>query len=211
MRVNKEETALIVIDVQNDFCPGGALEVKEGDKIVPVINEVMGYFSWIVATQDWHPADHLSFASNHSGKKPLEVINVDGIDQVLWPDHCIQGSKGAEFHPELNASAFSLILRKGRNKRIDSYSAFYENDKKTKTGLIGFLHELGIGTLFFCGLAIDYCVYYSVMDALGAGFKCYVIEDAVRGVDFPVGSVDRAVNDMKTRGAIFISSEELKD
>ena len=210
MVVNREESALIVIDVQNDFCPGGALEVREGDRVVPVINRVLGFFNHIVATQDWHPRDHLSFASNHEGKKPLEVVNIDGIDQVLWPEHCVEGSRGADFHPKLQISSFSLILRKGRNRRIDSYSAFYENDRVTKTGLEGFLREIDVKTLFFCGLATDYCVYYSVMDALKAGFMCYVIEDAVRGVDFPVGSVDKAINDMKDRGAIFINSRDLK-
>ncbi len=210
MKVDREKSALIVIDVQNDFCPGGALEVKDGDRIVPVINKAIKHFNYVIATQDWHPEDHLSFASNHPGKKPLDVINIDGITQVLWPDHCIEGSKGADFHPDLNVAAFSLILRKGRNRRIDSYSAFYENDRKTKTGLAGFLRELRISNLFFCGLATDYCVYYSVKDALEAGFRCYVIDDGVKGVDFPPGNIEKAVEDMKNKGTVFISSGDLE-
>ncbi len=210
MRIDTSNSALVIVDLQNDFCPGGALAVEGGDKIVPVVNRMMDFFDCIVATQDWHPANHLSFASNHSGKKPLDSVTIDGIDQVLWPDHCVMGTSGADFHPDLRVEKVSLILRKGRNPKVDSYSAFFENDKKTRTGLEGYLRELQVENLFFCGLATDYCVYYSVMDALKLGFASYVVSDGVRGVDFPEGSVEESIGKMRKAGAIFIDSKDLE-
>ena len=203
------DTALIIIDVQNDFCTGGNLEVKNGEETVSVINSISHLFYKTVATQDWHPANHKSFASNNEGTKPLEMIEVNGIMQVMWPDHCVQGTKGADFHPDLNTENIDLIVRKGTNPELDSYSAFLENDHKTKTGLSGYLKDLGIKTLFFAGLATDYCVYFSAMDALDEGFEVFVILDACRGVDFPENNVTRCIDLMKTAGVKFISSRDL--
>lgn len=203
---------LLVIDVQRDFCPGGTLAVSRGDEIVPVINRIAGLFPLIAATQDWHPAGHVSFASAH-GKNPGEVIELPeaagGGQQVLWADHCVQGTGGGEFHPDLDTRRFSLILRKGANPGIDSYSAFLENDKKTSTGLAGWLKEKKAGALYFCGLATDYCVYYSVMDALARGFEAWLILDAVRGVDFPANNVEKALAAMEQAGVKFVNSGEL--
>ena len=194
-------SVLLVIDVQNDFCPGGRLAVKDGDRVVPFINEIMDKF---VATQDWHPEDHLSFASNHPGKEVMEIETIDGIEQVLWPDHCIQGTEGANFYPGLNIENISLILRKGMDKRIDSYSAFFENDKKTSTGLDGYLRNLHIDTVYLTGLATDYCVYYTAIDAVKLGYRTNLFIKGSRGVNFPEGNVERAVNDMKERGVKII-------
>jgi nicotinamidase/pyrazinamidase len=202
-------SALLIIDVQNDFCPGGSLAVAEGDKIVPVINGFMPAFRFIIATQDWHPRAHVSFASNHKGKKPLEVITHQGREQVLWPDHCVQGTKGADFHQGLDTRPLSLIVRKGTDPGLDSYSAFFENDKKTKTGLAGFLKDLSITNLYICGLATDYCVFASAQDALGLGFEVMVLEDACRGVDFPQGSVVQALASLKKQGAKILTSQDL--
>ncbi|MCD6123363.1 MAG: bifunctional nicotinamidase/pyrazinamidase [Spirochaetales bacterium] len=197
-------SVLLVIDVQNDFCPGGRLAVKDGDRVVPFINGIMGKFGKVVATQDWHPEDHLSFASNHPGKEVMEIETIDGIEQVLWPDHCIQGTEGANFYPGLNIENISLILRKGMDKRIDSYSAFFENDKKTSTGLDGYLRNLHIDTVYLTGLATDYCVYYTAIDAVKLGYRTNLFIKGSRGVNFPEGNVERAVNDMKERGVKII-------
>lgn len=181
--------ALLVIDMQNDFCPGGALAVAEGDLIVPVINRLGARFDHIILTADWHPADHISFASTHPGKQPFEMMEVPYGPQTLWPEHCLQQSKGSELHPELDLPHAELILRKGFRREIDSYSAFLENDHATPTGLAGYLRERGLTRLFLCGLAYDFCVRYSVIDGTAMGFECLVIEDASRPVDLP-GSVD---------------------
>ncbi len=201
-----DKNVLLVIDVQNDFCPGGNLAVPDGDKVVPIINSISDKFYRVVATQDWHPANHLSFAKNHSGKKEYNVIDVNGVEQVLWPEHCVQGSKGAQFHPDLNTDRFNLILRKGTNPNIDSYSAFMENDKKTVTGLGGYLKKLDIKEVYLCGLATDYCVFYSAIDAVTLGFKTYLIIDACRGVDFPQGSVQKALNTMGKKGVKIVNA-----
>jgi nicotinamidase/pyrazinamidase len=174
---------LIVIDVQNDFCPGGALAVPHGDEVVPIINQLAARFRHVVLTQDWHPPGHFSFASRHPGKKPFEVIAADHGPQVLWPDHCVQDSLGAAFHPELHIPHAALVLRKGMNSAIDSYSAFYENDRKTPTGLAGYLRERAFQRLFLAGLAFDFCVRYSAEDAKREGFAVTVIEDACRSID----------------------------
>lgn len=198
--------ALLIVDVQNDFCPGGALAVERGDEVVAVINRVSLAFTRIVATQDWHPPGHLSFASSHPGRKPLETVEVNGIAQVLWPDHCVQGSRGAELHPRLDTRGVSLVLRKGMRTELDSYSAFFENDRATATGLAGYLRGLGVDELFVCGLATDYCVFASVMDALALGFRVTVVRDACRGVDFPAGN---ALAAMERAGAAMAESTAL--
>jgi nicotinamidase/pyrazinamidase len=186
-----DSDVLLVIDVQNDFCPGGNLAVPDGDKVVPIINGLARRFHHVVATQDWHPAGHHSFASSHPGRKPYETIEVAYGPQVLWPDHCVQGTDGAEFRPELALSHLELVIRKGFRPHIDSYSALYENDHKTPTGLAGYLRERGIKRVFACGLALDFCVRYSAEDAKRQGFDVVVIEDACRGIDLG-GSVQAA-------------------
>ncbi len=200
--------ALIVVDTQNDFCPGGSLAVPDGDKVVPVINKLAETFEQIIHTQDWHPAGHHSFASSHSGKEPFDQIEMPYGRQVLWPDHCIQGSRGAEFHPDLDTNRSQLILRKGFRKEIDSYSGFYENDHKTVTGLAGYLNERGIKTLYITGLAADFCVKWTALDACKEGFRVHVIEDAVRGLDVD-GSLDQAWKEMIQAGAQISNSESL--
>ncbi|MEO0293014.1 MAG: bifunctional nicotinamidase/pyrazinamidase [candidate division WOR-3 bacterium] len=205
----RERKALIIIDIQNDFCPGGALAVPEGDKIIPKINELSKRFKRVIATQDWHPKNHISFAYNHPGKKEYEVINYKGISQVLWPIHCVSGTKGAEFHPDLITTNFNLIIRKGNNPKIDSYSAFRENDKKTITGLEGYLRAINIEEVYLCGLALDYCVFYSAMDAKELGFTTYVIIDATKGINSPLGNVKKCLNIMKEKGIKIIESKNL--
>ncbi|WP_297778819.1 bifunctional nicotinamidase/pyrazinamidase [uncultured Roseovarius sp.] len=176
-------SALIVIDLQNDFCPGGALAVPEGDQIVSGINALMAQFPAVILTQDWHPSGHSSFASSHPGKSPYEVIQMPYGPQVLWPDHCVQGSEGAAFHAGLNTTRADLILRKGYNPAIDSYSAFFENDQTTPTGLHGYLQTRGITDLTMVGLATDFCVNYSALDATRLGYRVTVRRDLARGID----------------------------
>ena len=175
--------ALVVIDVQNDFCPGGALAVAGGDEIVPEVNTLIGRFEHVVLTQDWHPAGHSSFASTHPGSAPFETIRMPYGDQTLWPDHCVQGSDGARFHPGLEWTRAELVIRKGFRREIDSYSAFFENDHRTPTGLSGYLRERGIGKVTLVGLATDFCVAFSAIDATRQGFDATVILSACRGID----------------------------
>ena len=175
-------TALIIIDMQNDFCTGGALEVKDGEKVIKCINSAQKEFETIIVTQDWHPKEHSSFASNH-GAEPYSNIEMEYGPQILWPDHCIQGSRGANFHKDLNTNKSDLILRKGSNPKIDSYSAFFENDKKTTTGLEGYLLKKDIKQLYLCGLAFDYCVFYSALDGVNLGFEVFVFQDLTRAID----------------------------
>ncbi|MDX1592492.1 MAG: bifunctional nicotinamidase/pyrazinamidase [Balneolaceae bacterium] len=200
--------ALLIIDVQNDFCPGGALAVPDGDKVVPVINKLIPRFDAIIQTQDWHPKGHHSFASSHEGKEPYDTVEMDYGSQVLWPDHCVQGSQGAEFHPDLNTLKTQVTIRKGFRKDIDSYSTFFENDQETSTGLIGYLKERGITSLYAVGLATDFCVKWSVLDGIEEGFDMTVVTDAVKGIDLD-GSLDAAWEEMEGRGAAFTTSEEL--
>jgi nicotinamidase/pyrazinamidase len=178
-----ETDVLLVVDVQNDFCPGGALAVPDGDAVVTPINRLSEAFGHVVLTQDWHPAGHLSFASSHPGKQPMETTTAPYGPQILWPDHCVQGSPGAEFHAGLDTARAELVLRKGFRREIDSYSALYENDHATPTGLAGYLRERGLTRVFVCGLALDFCVRYSAEDARHAAFDVVVIEDACRGID----------------------------
>ena len=193
--------ALIVIDAQNDFCPGGALAVPEGDHVVAPINALIGRFDHVVLTQDWHPAGHSSFASAHPGKSPFETIKMPYGEQVLWPDHCVQGTTGAAFHPDLEWTKAELVIRKGFRQAIDSYSAFFENDHETPTGLAGYLRERGIERLTFAGLATDYCVAYSAFDARRAGFTATVIVDACRAIDLD-GSLAAMTEKMKEAGVV---------
>ena len=191
--------ALVVIDVQNDFCPGGALAVPEGDAVVAPINALMGAFDAVILTQDWHPAGHSSFASEHPGKAPMETIDMPYGPQVLWPDHCVQGSPGAAFHPDLETTRADLIIRKGFRREIDSYSAFFENDHETPTGLEGYLRTRGIDALTMVGLATDFCVNFSAVDAAKLGFAVTVREDLCRGIDLN-GSLAAAREGMARAG-----------
>ncbi|WP_313053843.1 bifunctional nicotinamidase/pyrazinamidase [Pseudomonas lopnurensis] len=194
-----ERDLLLIIDVQNDFCSGGALAVPDGDAVIPAINQLCQRFAHVVLTQDWHPANHHSFASSHAGRSPFEQIEAPYGLQTLWPDHCIQGSAGAELHPQLRATHAELVLRKGYRASIDSYSAFYENDRATPTGLSGYLRERGFERLFLCGLALDYCVLYSALDARREGFAVTLLKDACRGLDVQ-GSVAEALAQMAAAG-----------
>jgi len=194
-----ETDALLVIDVQNCFLPGGSLAVKEGERIVPLINRVARAFRHVVLTQDWHTKDHVSFASQHPGKKPFETIKLPYGTQVLWPDHCVQGTEGAALHPELSIPQAELVIRKGHHRGIDSYSAFLEADRKTGTGLAGYLNERGFRKIYACGLATDFCVAWTALDARAAGFEVVLIEDACRAIDRD-GSLAKAQIDMAAAG-----------
>jgi nicotinamidase/pyrazinamidase len=193
------DACLIVVDVQNDFIPGGALAVPRGDEVVPVINRLAARFENVVLTQDWHPRRHASFASSHPGKKPFESLELPYGTQVLWPDHCVQGTSGAAFHPELNVTKAQLVIRKGHHRDIDSYSGFLEADRKTTTGLAGYLRERNLRSLYVCGLATDFCVAWTALDARAAGFDTTVIEEATRAIDLD-GSLARAWTDMTSAG-----------
>lgn len=193
--------ALVIIDVQNDFCPGGALAVPDGDAVVPLINRLAAHFPHVLMTQDWHPQGHASFASSHTGHQPFETIEVAYGAQTLWPDHCVQGTKGAEFHADLAVARAELIVRKGFDPAIDSYSAFYENDHKTATGLTGYLRTRGFSRLFMAGLATDFCVCYSAVDAAREGFDVVLVEDACRAIDLE-GSLAAAKAKMFAAGVM---------
>jgi nicotinamidase/pyrazinamidase len=208
-RIMVNRDILLVVDVQNDFCPGGALAVKEGDRVVPVINRIMDRFYRVVATQDWHPQNHISFASNNPGKKPYEQIRIGDITQTLWPDHCVPGTIGAAFHAGLRTDRFDLVVRKGSNPAVDSYSAFLENDKIIKTGLEGYLKSVKAERVFLAGLATDYCVFYSAMDAVSFGFNTTVIIDACRGIDVPENNIELSVQAMRMNGVQIITSDNL--
>lgn len=202
------KSVLIVVDVQNCFVPGGSLAVKEGDKIVPLINTIAKGFENVVMTQDWHTADHVSFASQHAGKKPFEAVKLPYGTQVLWPDHCVQGTEGASLVKDLSIPHAQLVVRKGFHKDVDSYSAFTEADGKTSTGLGGYLKQRGMARVFVVGLATDFCVAWTAMDARKQGFETYVIEDACRGIDAQ-GSLAKAWSSMKTAGVKRIQSGDL--
>ena len=192
-------TCLVVVDVQNDFMPGGALAVAHGDEVVPLINRLAARFDSVVLTQDWHPRGHISFASSHPGRKPFETIELAYGTQVLWPDHCVQGTSGAVLHPDLNVTKAQLVIRKGHHAGIDSYSAFLEADRRTATGLAGYLRERKLEKLYICGLATDFCVAWTALDARAAGFDTTVVEDACRAIDLD-GSLARAWDDMTVAG-----------
>jgi nicotinamidase/pyrazinamidase len=202
-----DEDVLVVIDVQNDFCPGGNLAVPKGDEIVPTVNRLMGQFRHVVLTQDWHPRGHSSFASTHKGQ-PFTSIKLDYGDQTLWPDHCMQGTEGAEFHRDLKLTGAELVLRKGFRKPIDSYSAFFENDRVTKTGLCGYLRDRSLKRLFMCGLATDFCVAWSALDGRRENFQVVVLEDACRAIDLN-GSLAAAKAEMTKAGIALTNSDHI--
>jgi nicotinamidase/pyrazinamidase len=197
---------LIIVDVQNDFMTHGSLAVKNAERIVPVINQIFHQFDLVVATQDWHPAHHQSFASNHNKKKPFETIMLRGKEQVLWPDHCVQGTHGAAFFPDLNTQPIAAIFRKGMDPGIDSYSGFYDNDHQTSTGLSGYLHNKGAKELYFCGLCADICVYHTIKDAIAENFKCCLIEDATVPLDKEKFQIIRA--DLLNEGVRLCNSSQ---
>ena len=199
---------LVVVDVQNDFIPGGALAVKEGDQIVPLINIIASKFTHVILTQDWHTPGHTSFASAHSGKKPFETVTLAYGTQVLWPDHCVQGTPGADFHKDLKIPHAQLIIRKGYRQQMDSYSAFFEADGKSTTGLTGYVKDRGLTNLYFVGLATDFCVCWSALDARKVGLQAIVIEDACRGIDTN-GSLGKAWAQMQQAGVKRMQSREL--
>jgi nicotinamidase/pyrazinamidase len=206
--IDRDTDVLAIVDVQNDFCPAGALAVADGDAVVPLINRLMDRFHHVIATQDWHPPNHLSFATNHVGRSPFETIAVDYGPQTLWPPHCVAGTKGADFHPDLNLERAELILRKGFRPRIDSYSAFFENDRSTPTGLSGYLQERRLTRVFFAGLATDYCVAFSAVDAAKQGFSSCVILDACRAIDL-AGSLETAQSRMSDAGVSVLQLRDL--
>lgn len=198
--------ALVIVDVQNDFCPGGALAVPEGDQVVEIINRIQPQFDLVVATQDWHPTQHGSFAANHPGRRPCEVIDLAGLPQILWPMHCVQGTPGAELHAALDRSRIARVFQKGTDPQIDSYSGFFDNGHRKATGLGDYLKEQGVTDVYVCGLATDYCVKYTALDAVKLGFKTHVIEDACRGVELHEGDVRRAVEEMRGQGVVVVQS-----
>ncbi len=201
--------ALIIVDLQNDFLPGGALPVPRGDEVIPLANEVQQRFELIVATQDWHPPDHGSFAANHPGKKPGDRIMLDGIEQILWPVHCVQNTHGAEFAPGFDTSRIAHIFHKGVERNIDSYGTFFDNAHRRETGLDDYLKKRSIKDIYLMGLALDYCVKYSVLDARRLGLNTHVILDGCRGIELEPGDIDRALDDMKRVGAVLLKSSEL--
>jgi nicotinamidase/pyrazinamidase len=193
---------LILVDIQNDFIPGGALPVREGDRVVPIANRLQENFDLIVSTQDWHPPNHGSFASQHPGKKPGLLIDLNGLPQVLWPDHCVQGSWGAEFHPDLKTDRVARVFRKGTDPGIDSYSGFFDNGHRKGTGMAEYLKGQRVTDVFVCGLATDYCVKFTALDARSLGFQTHLIEDASRGVELNPGDIAAAVEEMRRVGVL---------
>ena len=202
--------ALVLVDLQNDFIPGGSLAVREGDAVIPVANAVQKKkFDLIVATQDWHPKDHGSFASNHRGKHPGDMIELGGLPQVLWPDHCVQGSRGAQFHPVLDRARVTKVFRKGTDKEIDSYSTFFDNAHRKSTGLGEYLEEQKVTDVYLLGLATDYCVKYSALDAVKLGFKTHVVIDGCRGVELKRGDTQSAIDEMRRAGVEIVTSADV--
>ena len=200
--------ALLLIDLQYDFMPGGALAVPDGDAVVLVANRLLDRFSFVAASQDWHPADHQSFARQHPGRKPLETIDLDGVQQTLWPDHCVQGTRGAELHEELRTGSIDRVIRKGTDPRVDSYSAFFDNARKHKTDLDSVLREQGVEEVVLLWLATDYCVVFSALDAVELGYKTVVVRDGCRAIDQPAGGEAAAWDKMRRAGAVIVNSEE---
>jgi len=201
--------ALILVDIQNDFLPGGALPVPGGDEVVAVANRLIPRFELVVATKDWHPPNHVSFASNHPGKEVGDVVDADGIEQILWPDHCVQGSPGAEFVDALNTEGIEEVFLAGNDRGVDSYSGFFDNARRKATGLEGFLRSGGVDAVYILGLATDYCVKYTALDAAELGFATYLIVDGCRGVDLHPGDVDKAIEQMQAAGVEVVTSETL--
>ncbi|MCC9609228.1 bifunctional nicotinamidase/pyrazinamidase [Blastopirellula sp. JC732] len=202
--------ALLLVDVQNDFLPGGSLAVADGDQIVPVINEVMGKFDLVVATKDWHPAEHESFASQHEDHEIGHEIDLHGLPQILWPDHCVQQSEGSEFPPELDAATIDHVIYKGDNPQVDSYSGFFDNDRRHDTGLNAWLQGKKVTDVYIAGLATDYCVKSTALDAIALGYRVYLIADACRGVDLQPGDVTAAIEQMEASGVVLVNSKEIE-
>ena len=200
---------LVLVDIQNDFVPGGALAVPQGDQIVPLVNRLQSHFDLVVATQDWHPAAHGSFAANHAGRQPGERIELHGLPQILWPIHCVEGTSGADFVPGLERGRWNQIFVKGTDPKVDSYSGFHDNGHRQATGLGEYLYEKGVTDVYVAGLATDYCVKFTVLDALQLGFQVHLIEDACRGVNLQPGDVERAVQEMRAAGAKVTTSDEV--
>lgn len=207
--MQSKEAALIIVDVQNDFLPGGALAVEDGDQVIPIINELQNEFQFIVATQDFHPANHGSFATNHPGKKIGEFVTLGGLSQILWPEHCVQGTFGSEFHKDLNQDNWKAIFQKGTNPDVDSYSGFFDNARKESTGLADYLKQEGIKKVYITGLALDYCVKFTALDAHSLGFETYLIVDASRAVNIDPMDGDFAIEEMAKIGIKIISSREI--
>ena len=203
-----KNTALLIVDIQHDFLSGGALEVKDGDSIIPIINRLQYKFDTIITTQDWHPENHKSFASQHKKNKIGDFINLNGIKQYLWPDHCVENTFGSEIALKLNQNRIEKIIQKGNNPEVDSYSGFYENDKKTKTELDDYLKEKNIETIYICGLATDYCVKFTANDAVMLGYKTYLIEDACKGVNISPIDSELAIGEMKDNGVVVVNSKD---
>lgn len=201
--------ALILVDMQMDFMPGGALAVPEGDLVVPLANRLMTHFELVVATQDWHPADHGSFASQHAGKQTGDVIDLEGLQQILWPDHCVQGTPGARLHPALDPSRLTRVFPKGMDPRIDSYSGFFDNGHRQATGLAAYLQQHDVRQVTIMGLATDYCVKFTAIDSIGIGFKTRLVADGCRGVDVTHGDVDRAIDEMRNAGVDIVHAVDL--
>lgn len=201
--------ALVLVDIQNDFCPGGALAVPQGDDVVRVANRLARSFDVVVATQDWHPADHGSFAANHPGHEPYQVIDLDGLEQVLWPVHCVQGSSGADFHPDLATGRVTRVFQKGTDPAVDSYSGFFDNGRRASTGLADWLRDQGVSGVYVLGLATDFCVRFTALDAVDQGFDAYLVEDGCRGVGLRPGDVDAAVRAMADAGVRVVTSSEV--
>lgn len=207
--IDTRTAAFIAVDVQNDFCPGGALAVPDGDAVVPIINRLATVFHTCVLTQDWHPVGHVSFASSHPGARPYDAAQVNGRDATLWPDHCVQASVGADFNQALDQRPYRLIVRKGQRPGLDSYSAFFENDGSTVTGLDGWLRGLGLDAVYIAGLALDYCVFFSALDAARLGYHVVVVRDATRAVDSPAGRAAWAIAELQRNGVSIIESTEV--
>jgi nicotinamidase/pyrazinamidase len=200
---------LIIVDLQNDFLPGGALPVPHGDEVIPLANELQPRFDVVVATKDWHPPDHGSFAANHLGKKPGDRIMLDGVDQILWPVHCVQNTQGAEFASSFDTSRIAHVFHKGTERNIDSYSTFFDNAHRRHTGLAHYLEKRGIKDIYLMGLALDYCVKYSTLDARQLGLNTHVIVDGCRGIELEPGDIDRALDEMNHVGAVLLKSADL--
>jgi nicotinamidase/pyrazinamidase len=201
--------ALILVDLQNDFFPGGPLGVPEGDRVIPVVNRIQPRFDLVTATRDWHPPDHVSFVTQHEGREPGDVIRYDGLDQILWPVHCVQDTPGAELHPDLDRSRIAKVIHKGTDRDLDSYSGFFDNGHRKATGLGDWLKEQGVTDVYVCGLATDYCVKATALDAVDLGFTTHLIRDASRGVNLHEGDVEKAIDEMRNRGVHITDSNSL--
>jgi nicotinamidase/pyrazinamidase len=200
---------LILVDMQNDFCPGGALPVPEGDQVIPVANRLQPHFELVVATQDWHPPDHGSFAASHPGKKPGDVIQLAGLEQILWPVHCVAGTPGAALYPELDRTRIAHFVHKGIERDLDSYGGFFDNAHRRSTGLGEYLRQRGVSDIYVCGLATDYCVKLTALDGAALGFRTHLVLDACRGIDAHPGDVERTIDEMRAAGVVIVTSEQL--